>query len=1058
MQDRTVSETGAPGLRAAVGELLARLRRAAVNGVVPEPVFAQNVRTLGLGQAERDRLRDELARLGLHVQDVRVHVDADSPDVEKVAPIREGNVFPRAGVVQALLLRYADTDGYVTSRAVDGVARLAGLDTRETAALRAWAKVRDAHGDSVTQGPRTEETPSADEESEPSGSEKPGTGAEGRDVAAAVTAALAVLEEDRFCRRPADRLLKAEAEVGLGVLLRGGADRVGREPEVEELSGLPPDDLRIRARNCLVLHNQRLVHSLIRPYLEQGLDYEDLFQVGALGLMRAARKFDPAKGYKFSTYATWWVRQQITRAIADQGALIRIPVHMHEQMRKVTAAERALAAEGRPASATDVAVRCDMTLQRVEEIRKLSRRTDSLDRVIGDGATLGDLVGERHALPSVEQGVVNTLLMEDAMAVVDTFSERDARVLVRRLGLDGEEPSTLDELGREFSVTRERIRQVESKALPAFRARLRMAGVSSAYEGGNADEAAEDGKQARSTKRRAHGKRMPVASVDEPSSRADGGLPQVDEPSHRNDGEEAAAVEENERETEKDTYDGVVEPLPPTSAIEAAERAEPYELDEADEPESSEECSPAELVQRTADWEKALRLGARFEGGIDWLAEYALLALGQARLTVILGPRATADVARAARERRMPDRQVLTALEVLQRVFDTLRKARLRPEDFFERPSEALVGLTPSAYLARKPLVNSESRLAVRDALRELVAGIPSRRAPEEPRPASDAHLGGASGGASDREATMPEGVSDQAQSPTPGPADGRSQIETIPRRGTPPGESEESHHHVPGHDEAVDGTGGSPAAAADTKLSSEDQGERTQFVAVQEEEQGSTDDGELVPGLRREYEAEPERVRLEHQERLAQERQARQAVEARAAAVEADTERQLDALEDVLLRRVDKTLARREQFLRAEAGARIVLLKQEQHAVQQGLVRQVAQAEESARAAAEDADFHRKRAGAADRRLREYREGAETRISDLESRLQQAEAALAQRDRAVEAARRHAENVEQQAAQRIAQSEHNAWARITELQQQLASAQAADADPTTFRDRWHRN
>lgn len=111
MQDRTVGEVAAPGLRAAVGELLSRLRHAAVNGVVPESVFAQNVQTLGLGQAERDRLRHELARLGLHVQDVRVHVDADSLGVEKVARIRGENAFPGADLVQALLLRYADTDG-----------------------------------------------------------------------------------------------------------------------------------------------------------------------------------------------------------------------------------------------------------------------------------------------------------------------------------------------------------------------------------------------------------------------------------------------------------------------------------------------------------------------------------------------------------------------------------------------------------------------------------------------------------------------------------------------------------------------------------------------------------------------------------------------------------------------------------------------------------------------------------------------------------------------------------------------------------------------------------
>lgn len=1046
-----------------------------MDGVVPESAFAQHVRPLGLGQVEQDRLRSELARLGLHVRDARVHVDADSPDAEKVARFREENVSARVGQVRALLMRYADADGYVTSQTLDGVIRLAGLTAREADELRSGARVRDA--ETPAEEPTAEVVSSLPEggpgaaegrpgaaEGEPGTAEgEPGTAGSGPgaaeqevppetgEFADAVAAAMSVLRVDRVQPRPENRLLSAEAEVGLAVLVRGGADRVAQEPEEAELCALPPGDLRIRARDCLVLHNLRLVHSLVRSYLEQGLDYEDLFQVGVLGLMRAARKFDPTMGNKFSTYATWWVRQQISRAVADEGALIRVPVHMHEQMRKVAAAERTLAAQGRPAGVFDVAVLCDLSVPKVAEIRKLSRRTDSLDRVIGDGATLGDFVGERQALPSVEQGVVSALLMEDVMAVVDTFPERDARVLVRRLSLDGDEPSTLDELGREFGVTRERIRQVESKALPVFRARLRTVGVLGANEGGTAQDATEDGKQTRPMKRRALGQPQPVAAVDESSSRADDSAPHADEPSYGNDEGAAAVVEDSQRDTGTDTHDGAMEPPPPTAAVGDAEREDPDEPDQSDQ---SEQPGPVESVSPTADWETALRLGARFEGGIDWLARYALVALGQAQLTVILGPRATADVVRAARERRMPDRQVLAALEVLQRVLDTLRRARLRPEDFFERPCEALVGLTPSAYLARKSLVNTESRLAVRDALRELAAGLPDRRETEEPPPASDAHSGGASAGASDREPTIPEGAPGDAPSPAPGPADEAGRVETVSCRDALPAEREESHR-VPGHDAVVDGTGGSPAA--DAGLSAEDRNERTQPDAVQEEGQGGTDDGQLVIGLRREHEAELERVRLEQEERLGEERRARQAVEAQAAAVAADTERQLDALEDALLRRMDRTVARREQFLRAEAGARIALLKQEQHEVRQGLVRQVEEAEASARAATQDADFHRKRAGEADRRLREYREGAETRISGLEAALRQAEAALAGRNQAVEAARRHAEDVEQQAAQRIAQSEHNAWARINELEQQLAAAQAADTARSTFRDRWRR-
>ncbi|MCX4860800.1 sigma-70 family RNA polymerase sigma factor [Streptomyces canus] len=966
-------------------------------------------------------------------------------------------MFPGADLVQALLLRYADTDGYVTSRAVDGVARLAGLGARQTDALRAWAKVRDTDGGAATDDPCTEETLPGDEEGAPSASEQPEAGAEGRDIAAAVVAALAVLEEDRFRRRPGDSLLKAEAEVGLAVLLRGGAEGMGQEPDAEELNGLPSGDLRIRARDCLVLHNLRLVHSLIRPYLEQGLDYEDLFQVGVLGLMRAARKFDPAMGNKFSTYATWWVRQQITRAIADEGALIRIPVHMHEQMRKVAAAERALAAQGRPASAVDVAVQCDMTVQKVEEIRRLSRRTDSLDRVIGDGATLGDFVGESRALPSVEQGVVNTLLIEDVMAVVDTFSERDARVLVRRLGLDGDEPSTLDELGREFGVTRERIRQVESKALSVFRARLRMAGVISAYEGWDGREVDGDGEQERLAKRRARGKGSAVvgaagtaAAVEEPrrdeepqaEPEALSPLTPDEERSSRTEGETAVAEESRGKGAPDALAESAVSAPTPSALTTPPSVPSPPEAAPSSEAPSvaSGELQP---VQYTADWDKAVHISATFEGGIDWLAGYALLALGHPQLSVILGPSAAADVVRAARERQAPDQQVLAALEVLQRVFDSVKEAGLRPEDFFERQAEALVGVTPRAYLARRPLVNTESRIAVRDALREFVAGMPRHKEPAE-------------------SSTVTEKSADVSSS---SPSEDQPVRQAVVFDGAPSPENEENPTQL--------------RAEADRRLAE----------------------------MRQAYEAQLARMRHEYQERLTEDRQA---ADERVAAAEAETQRQLDALEEALLRRVDTALLRQERHLRGQADARLARLTEEHREAQRitaerakraaeetlsatrrtsrdeqqvAVVRLRAdQAEQRAAEAnqrAEEADRRatlaeqrvaeteqraaraEQRGHEGDRRLRRYREETEARIEALEERLQLAEAELSRRDHALIAARRETaaqvEAAEQRAAQRLAQAEHNAWARITELQQQLAAVQAADTNRTTFRDRWRR-
>ncbi|UXY31086.1 sigma-70 family RNA polymerase sigma factor [Streptomyces sp. HUAS TT20] len=1132
MRHQAVGAQGAPVTRAALAELLVQLRRAAVNGVVPEGAFMAQVRKLGLGDAERERLRAELARLGVPVQKTVVHTDVDRPNAEKVARNRVENVFPRADVVLALLGRYADAEGRVTPRALDGVVRLAGLNTREAAALRAAAKVRGVEG-AGEEGPDEGGAPPP----EPPGVVVPEDG----DFAAAVVAGMSVLEEDRFRRRTEHHLLTAEAEVGLTVLLRGGADQVGQEPTDADLSALPPGDLRIRARDCLVLHNLRLVHSVVRAYLEQGLEYDDLVQHGVLGLMRAARKFDPTMGNKFSTYATWWIRQSITRGIADEGALIRIPVHMHEQMRKVAAAERALAAQGRAAGAADVAVHCDMSVRKVEEIRKLSRRTDSLDRVIGDGAILGDLLGEAHALPSVEHGVLDALLMDDVMSVVDTFDERSARVLVRRLGLDGDELSTLDELGREFGVTRERIRQVESKTLPVFRQRLRMAGVTGAFRDGDGQGADEDGEQGRSKRRRARGRAPAAAAVTRPGPDAE-----------REAGTEALPA----------PAPAVADPSPPP-VVEA-------------------DVLPA-------DWDRALRMLARFEGGIDWLAECALLALGQSQLTVMLGPPAAADVVRAAGEGTAPDQQVLAALEVLQRVFDTLRKAGYRPEDFFERPAEALVEATPRTYLARKPLVNTESRLAVRDALREFTAKMPPRKPAAS---AGDAHGGSVDVSPSDGGRVMEAAASSFAESvggvgggsvgvcssddggvAEPGvpslaaaaeyvhgcpvsvcPSDdGRVEVAEVSlvesvggvgggsvgvcssdgdrvvvpgavssagrargeRVGEPAAvssaEPAEAEHGglvsvCPSGDgrvveaaasslaeaaEDVDGRSMSACSSGDEQVAEPgvaagDVHGRSVSVCSSDDDRvpepaAVSDDAPLpVPGpaadeeappqpieadgddkpapqpaaseeelarfradadlrlaeVRREYEVRIARVRDEHQQRLAAEREA----------AEVEAGRQLDVLEEAFLRRVDTSLVRRERSVRAECDERLAQVEEEHRAALQEAVRR-----------GEHADFYRQRVGEADRRLRQYREDTEARIADLEARLRRAESLLAERDHALRAARQQVEAVEQRAAEHIAQTEHNAWARITELQEQLAAERAGGTPRTSLRDRWRR-
>ena len=283
-------------------------------------------------------------------------------------------------------------------------------------------------------------------------------------------------------------LLSAEEEIELAqqmedgnvatekiIILKGRRDEASEE-ELQEINAEIKElhktaEIGADAKKRLAEANLRLVVSIAKRYVGRGMLFLDLIQEGNLGLIKAVEKFDYRKGYKFSTYATWWIRQAITRAIADQARTIRIPVHMVETINKLIRVSRSLLQElGREPSPEEIAEEMDMPVERVREILKISQEPVSLETPIGEeeDSHLGDFIKDDN-VPVPADAAAFTLLKEQLDEVLGTLTEREQKVLTLRFGLEDGRARTLEEVGREFNVTRERIRQIEAKALRKLR-------------------------------------------------------------------------------------------------------------------------------------------------------------------------------------------------------------------------------------------------------------------------------------------------------------------------------------------------------------------------------------------------------------------------------------------------------------------------------------------------------------------------------------------------------------------------------------------------------------
>ncbi|MFF3215015.1 RNA polymerase sigma factor [Streptomyces sp. NPDC002886] len=352
---------------------------------------------------------------------------------------------------------------------------------KKTAAKKTTAKKDADEGDEET----TEEGPGAakaESEDEEEGAESKGfVISDDEDDApaqqVAVAGATADPVKDYLKQIGKVPLLNAEQEVELAKRIEAGLFGEDKLANSDKLAPKLKRELEIiaedgrRAKNHLLEANLRLVVSLAKRYTGRGMLFLDLIQEGNLGLIRAVEKFDYTKGYKFSTYATWWIRQAITRAMADQARTIRIPVHMVEVINKLARVQRQMLQDlGREPTPEELAKELDMTPEKVIEVQKYGREPISLHTPLGeDGdSEFGDLIEDSEAVVPAD-AVSFTLLQEQLHSVLDTLSEREAGVVSMRFGLTDGQPKTLDEIGKVYGVTRERIRQIESKTMSKLR-------------------------------------------------------------------------------------------------------------------------------------------------------------------------------------------------------------------------------------------------------------------------------------------------------------------------------------------------------------------------------------------------------------------------------------------------------------------------------------------------------------------------------------------------------------------------------------------------------------